>query len=228
MVNLVYLILSAYFASASVPTSQQACTQPSERSALVIIDMQPHFVPTRGKYASEANTNSSQQAIQHQISAINMAKQSNLPIIVIEYGGGEYLPTYSSIKDAIGNYTNVKYIQKSTDGMFDSDNDTLPELRTHLRSLGVGNLIITGANGGSCVQDSITGAIQHNCSVVAYNRAIIDFNFINFIYPYANFYGDVRANCTGCSFREISRESSLRRYMTPGPIPYVPPQEGIQ
>jgi hypothetical protein len=65
-----------------------------------------------------------------------------------------------------------------------------------------------GANGGACVSDSIVEAIQGNCSVVAFNKGIADFNYKQFIYPYAGQYAKIKSSsnrlCKDCSFKEVS------------------------
>ena len=62
---------------------------------------------------------------------------------------------------------------------------------------------VTGANGGACVVQSIHGALDNNCSVLAVSSGIADFNYQDFIYPYKGYYNDIKANCADCTFREV-------------------------
>jgi len=101
-------------------------------------------------------------------------------------------------------YDKAKVIKKNTDGVFSSKNIYRKELVAYLQENQVGTLIITGANGGACVYLSMRGALDNNCTVIAYNRGIADFNFKDFIYPFAGYYDNTELNCKNCSFKEVS------------------------
>jgi len=68
--------------------------------------------------------------------------------------------------------------------MFDYDSISEKELSEHFRKFKVENIVIAGANGGSCVNCSISGSLKMGYKVWTDGYAIIDFNFKNFIYPY--------------------------------------------
>ncbi len=174
--------------------------------ALVIIDMQPLFV-TRGGYdKTPENTKKVQEILENQKKMIHFAKTKSIPIIFIEYQNqGD---TTSELKAAAEGYKYLKYFTKTTDGMFDDGNTGLKSLSDYLRSEGIGNLIISGANGGACVSESITGALHYNYNVTAYNEGIADFNYKEFIFPYVNKY-DFKPTCKNCSFEEIRDYATL-------------------
>lgn len=182
-----------------------------DNTALVIIDMQPYFVTRGGHDQDPANVEKVKKIIEEQSKLIEEAKKQDIPIILIEYKN--YGPTNIDLMRAVGDYQNVKTIAKSSDGMFQSWNDNKKELTDYLNSNEIGNLIITGANGGACVKSSITSALAENYSVVAFSKAIADFNYKEFIYPYDDQY-QLTYNCTGCTFKELDDLASVSLEIT--------------
>ena len=168
--------------------------------ALVIIDMQPYFVERGGNDKVEANIKKVDEIIANQIKMIELAKKSKIPIVFIEYEA--YGDTNSKLKEAAAGYDNIKIITKSSDGMLDDYNNKKSELSDYLRSKEIGNLIITGANGGACVQESINGSLKNNYNVIAFSKGIADFNYSEFIYPYDDLY-KFTPTCESCKFREV-------------------------
>lgn len=146
-----------------------------------------------------------------QIEAIKQAKKNHIPIIFLEYDGFD--ATSEKLKNHIEDYPNVKIFKKDTDGMFDNGNSYRKDLIEYLKQYSVRTLVITGANGGACVERSIVGALNGNCNVVAFTYGIADFNYIDFIYPYANQYDRIRPSCKDCSFREVSSIGDVGRAM---------------
>jgi hypothetical protein len=130
-----------------------------------------------------------------------------MPIVFIEYENSGL--TNSDLKNAVKDYKEVKFITKDSDGMFDSDKAE-KELSKYLRSKRIGNLIITGANGGACVKSSIDGSLANNYNIISYPPGIADFNYEDFIYPYT--YGNeyFSPNCSSCSFVEVDRIDKIK------------------
>lgn len=171
-----------------------------DNAALVIIDMQPRFATRGGNENDEGNKKKLKELIKNQLEAIKIAKTSQIPIIFIEYEG--FGDTNEELKKATEGYTDVKYILKDSDGMLSYDNSHKPELAEYLSSKKIGNLIITGANGGACVQESITSSLDNNYNVISYSKGIADFNFKDFIYPYVHPY-KVTPSCEDCKLRVV-------------------------
>lgn len=181
-----------------------------DRTALIVIDMQPYFAERNGAYKDEENAKKIEEIIEQQKRAIHMAKANGMPIVMIEYECGPCDPTSSDLMEAIGSYEESSVIKKTADGMFDSWNAHRSELKEHLDSLGVDNLIITGANGGACVESSIDGALRENYDVLAINNGIADFNYSEFMYPYTYDDNHWRFNRT----IEECNDCSLTQYKT--------------
>lgn len=171
-----------------------------DKSALIIIDMQPIFVTRGGNHNEAENQKKVKEILKTQIEAINFAKKSKIPIIFIEYEGmGE---TNAELKKAAAGYAEVKTFLKNTDGMFSPYNKHRSKLVEYLESKEIGNLIITGANGGACVLQSIEGSLADNYNVLAFNTAIADFNYKEFIYPYNKQYS-FNPRCENCKFNDV-------------------------
>ncbi len=177
-----------------------------DRNALVIIDMQPSFVSRGGNHKIPSNVKKLKEILENQKKMIRFAKERKMPIVFIEFK--DQGDTYSELKLAAKGYKSVKYFHKTTDGMFDDANEGLKNLSDYLRNEMVGTLIITGANGGACVEASIYGALHYNYNVTAYNEGIADFNYKDFIFPYVNEY-DFQPTCKSCTFQEIRNYSTL-------------------
>lgn len=180
-----------------------ACPDGASGTALVVIDMQPFFV-TRGKvHDNLTNKEKVEKLIAKQLEAINVAMQARIPIIFIEYYDVNS-NTNEILKDAIKNYNQAHFIQKDADGMLDAKNPFREDLIDFLKYSKIKTLIITGANGNACVKRSIIGALNNNCNVVAYSEGIADFNYDEFIYPYAGYKKTIDLYCKSCSLTEIS------------------------
>src|SRR5262245_52604035 len=107
---------------------EEICNGTSGNSALVVIDMQPVFVKRHQFEKIPGNLPKIETMMREEMAAINLAKKSNIPIVVLEYGAirgaaPSDLPTESSLKSALANYDQVRYIKKTTDGMLDAGNE---------------------------------------------------------------------------------------------------------
>lgn len=194
-------ILSKFLGLALILLSFKAfADSDGKKDALVIIDMQPYFIE-RSLYHSEAeNTRKVQEVLKNQKEAIKAAKAANIPIIFIKYKS--YGDVASELKQEVKDYKEVKYFLKDTDGMLEKYNFKRKDLISYLSSKDIGNLIILGSNGGSCVASSIYGALEENYSVMAYLNGIADFNFPDFEYPQKNY--RIKPDCRDCKFRETN------------------------
>jgi nicotinamidase-related amidase len=171
-----------------------------DKDALIIIDMQPFFVTRGGNDTEEENSKKVKEILKIQKDAIKFAKEAKMPIIFLEYEGCK--ETNKELKKEVAGYENVKFFLKNADGMFSEYNTHRKELIEYLASKEVGNLIITGANGGACVEQSIEGSLSNNYNVIALNKGIADFNYKQFIYPYSHQY-NFKPTCESCKFLEV-------------------------
>lgn len=210
-----FLFISRVFAGEVI------CDPQGGKSALVVIDMQPGFITRGGNHKKPANAKKVDDVIAAQITAIQKARAYNVPIIFIEYEG-DYGDTNSKLKDAVNKYARTQFFKKNADGVFESYNKHRGPVIDFLKKNKVSTLIVTGANGGACVQSSITGSLEGNCNVVAYSNGIADFNYEDYMHPYA--YKDLKPNCVNCTFRETSNLLEVARAMVPMSKAPVKPQ----
>ena len=192
----VFLLIFLFVSLASFAQTERK----GDNYALVIIDMQPKFVTRGGNDQDPENIKKVNQIIENQKQMIALAKKSNIPVIFIEYQN--FGDTNTELKEAAKGYDNVKYFEKNTDGFFETSNSNIKAFSDFLHDQQIGNLIITGANGGACVESSIYGSLSNNYNVLAYSKGIADFNYEKFIFPYDDIY-DFNPTCPSCKFREI-------------------------
>lgn len=114
---------------------------------------------------------------------------------------------------AVEGYSELKVIKKTTEGIFEDKNKYKDELVNHLKKKKIGTIIIAGVNGAACVWESISGALQNNCSVVAFSKGIADFNSKEFSYPYAGYFKRIKFQCADCSFKELSEVDNVASRM---------------
>jgi nicotinamidase-related amidase len=172
----------------------------SAKTAVVIIDMQAKFVERGGQSRIPENIRKLGELTKKQLEVIELAKREGTPIIVIRYSG------YGETSDAIKNAVlpgKTMYFDKNTDGMLEDNNHFKADYLDYLRRNNIDKFVILGANGGACVAESMRGSFKNNFSVIAYAPGIADFNFENFIYPFAGKYG-FEPKCSSCTFRETS------------------------
>jgi nicotinamidase-related amidase len=171
------------------------------KSALVVIDMQDYFATRRGYQEDPKNIAKLKAVLKAQTNAISVAKVKGIPIVFVEYKSrlfSDYGETNPQLRRAASGYESTMVFKKSTDGMFDDKKSTV--LKQFFQKNDVDTLIVCGANGGACVKSSIRGALIEGYNVIAYNKAIADFNYESFVHPYRNF-GWVQAN-NGQTFNE--------------------------
>ncbi len=184
------------------------------KTALLVIDMQPGFVTRGGNENSAKNKLSFAQLLAAQVEAIRKAKQHHAAIVFLEFKGN-YGPTNEELKKAVGTYPNAEFFTKDTDGAFNQSNSFRAEFIEHLKKEKVCDLVVTGANGGACVEESIKGAIENCYNVTAVSEGIADFNFETFIYPYADKY-KFKPKCEGKFFREVTNAQEAFAPEAPG------------
>lgn len=202
------------------------CKASFSNSALVIIDMQPFYVKRGVNADSAKNKAKLNKLLQAQVEAIQAAKKAGIPIIVFEApkdavlalnGTNEDAMTAKPLTEAIGDYPSQKHFIKNANGIFFDYNQDVAAFKEYLRAKKIGNLIVTGANGAACVAQSIRGALQNNCNVVAYSNGIADFNYPENIYPFT-YPGDysasaLRSVCSNCSFKQVAHLNEVRSAM---------------
>lgn len=208
----VFYILFALITLKINLSADPICAENSINTALVVIDMQPGFVTRGGNHNDSENKAKFEKIINEQVAMVKRAKDYQIPIIFLEYEG-DYGDTNSKLKESAKNYPNVRYFKKSSDGMFEDYNKYRKELVDYVKAKNIGTLVITGANGGACVRSSIDGALKNNCNVIAVSSGIADFNYKDFIYPYAGKYSNLKAKCSNCSFKEVSRVDDAGQFM---------------
>lgn len=205
----------------------QICDSNASKSALVVIDMQPTFATRLGNDKTPENTAKLRQIEEAQLEAIQKAKANGIPIIFLEYVSSyvNFGDTNKSLTDPLQDYEKRQLFKKNSDGMFESENKSRAEIVAYLKKHKIGTLIITGANGGSCVKKSILGSLDGNCSVIAYSKGIADFNYEEFIYPYSGKYS-FKPNCADCKFMEVSTIDGIIPALDQGPGPVAVPNLG--
>lgn len=154
----------------------------AENVALVIIDMQPQFVERKGFDKNPGNQDKLREAVDNQLRLIREAKKNNLPIVLVEYD--KCGPTCRQLAEEVADYHLLRRFQKKSNGLFQFLNGASKEVMKFLDAHKVSQLVVSGANGGACVQCTIKGAIQAGYGVWTDEMSIIDFNSENFAYPY--------------------------------------------
>jgi nicotinamidase-related amidase len=139
------------------------------------------FVEKKGVQNVTENQSKFIQVIERQKLLIKLAKQNDVPILVIEYS--ECGPTNSELLKEIGHYKKAHKITKFKNGIF-SSKIVADAIREYLDGQKISELVIAGANGGVCVKCSIEEAVQNGYKVWADLQGIIDFNSKDFILPY--------------------------------------------
>jgi nicotinamidase-related amidase len=195
----------------------QACDKNSNKPALVVIDMQSYFVKRTGTHNDPTNVYKINRIISEQLKAIEQAKDAKIPIIFIEYSvrGQNLGETDGALKAAVSNYKDAVFIKKDADSMLSNRNSNRNELVQYLKNKNIGKLIITGANGGACVFQSIEDSLDIGCKVVSYSPGIADFNYKDFIYPFTGEYNSFKSKCANqlCNFEETSSLVTLTSHM---------------
>jgi nicotinamidase-related amidase len=182
---------------------KHACAKNATGTALLVIDMQPGFITRGGNDKAPPNVKKTRYLTQAQVALIREARAEHYPIVFMEYVGN-YGDTNAKLKTAAGDGVNkdIRIFKKDTDGAFDDGNSHKEELVDYLRSRKIGTLVVAGANGGACVRETLEGALDEHCNVIAYTRGIADFNYEDFIYPYTGYYTDLRSGHSEGSFQE--------------------------
>lgn len=222
----ILILLFIPFLGHAQPAADPICQASSANSALVVIDMQPFYVKRGVNVDSAKNKAKLKKLLQAQVEAIQTAKKAGIPIIVFEapkeavlalHGTEEDAATARPLTEAIGDYPSQKHFIKNANGIFFDYNQDAAAFKDYLRAKKIGNLIVTGANGAACVAQSIRGALQNNCNVVAYSKGIADFNYPENIYPFT-YPGDysgsaLKAVCSNCSFKQTANLNEIRSAM---------------
>lgn len=179
------------------------------KSALIVIDMQPYFVERGGNDKDLENAKKVAEILAEQERMILQARAANMPVIFIEYElvGYNFGVTNKRLSAAAKDYNQASVVKKAADGMFD-DPKTKEQLDKLLAEKGINHLYITGANGGACVHQSISGALRNNYSVTSVSQGVADFNYKEFIYPYKGHY-NFTPTCPTCSFKEVEGSVDL-------------------
>jgi len=162
----------------------------SEKTALLIVDMQRYFWAEN--HHRRGNPGRLNLALEQQARAIRLAKRARLPILLLEYDiqkdstHPDNIPTHPALISAIGRYRNFAKFKKDQDGVFDARNTFRDEFIRYLNQNEIKRLIVAGANGGSCVVETISGALLRGLGVVAFSHGIIDFGTYNtdYIHPF--------------------------------------------
>jgi nicotinamidase-related amidase len=192
--------------------SEEICSDGDNKTALVVIDMQPGFVTRGGNHEEKINKLKTEKIIESQAELIKKAKQNNVPVIFMEYTG-DYGDTNAKLKEAAKGNVKTVYFKKNSDGMFAEYNKYRKELIEFVKKNNIGSFIITGANGGACVLSSIEGALSNNCNVIAFSGGIADFNFKDFIFPYVGYYKNIKPKCKNCTFKEVASIEEAQSFM---------------
>jgi len=177
----------------------------NKKYALLIIDMQHRFIVRAGGHELQTNREKVSKLIDMQIALIEVAKQAQIPIVIIEFpGAGD---TDKRLLGQLEGYDKLKFFEKNDGGVFSVRNWTREEIIKYFAQQDVGNLIITGANGSACIKESIEGAMAIGYNIVAFSKGIADFNSKEFIYPYEDIYNF--APCDKCTFQEIDELETI-------------------
>jgi nicotinamidase-related amidase len=106
--------------------------------AVLLIDMQDHFVDGLGEREEVAHL------VLSQIAVLRRCQKENIPVIVLEYDGcGKTIP---DLEAELTSIRMVIRVTKSQDSGFSGT-----KLDDKLRDLGVGTLLLMGINADACV-----------------------------------------------------------------------------
>lgn len=123
--------------------------------------------------------------------------------------------TVDFLKSAVTNYKEIKFFKKTTDGIFNSGNENLDEIEHYLKQKSISRLIFLGVQGDGCVLQSIQGALDGNCDVVAYEKGIANgYRYSNGQYFGFQHLADLHLNCRNCFFNKVSNIHDLSKYIT--------------
>jgi nicotinamidase-related amidase len=172
--------------------------------------MQTIFVTRGGNDKKPENQKKFSQMIRAQEEAIHVAEKEGIPVIFIEYesSGKSLGTTNDDLLCAASGCKATPLFLKDSDGMFEDGNTHKKELVDYLKKNKIKTLILTGANGGACVKSSIESALENGFNVIAYEKAIADFNYQDFIYPYTG-YTSVKSPKKDIYFKQVSEMKHL-------------------
>lgn len=111
-----------------------------------------------------------------------MAKNSDTPIILVEYEG--YGPMDKDIALALQSYEHLSVITKITDGVFDEYTLSRQKLDALLEDQDISHLVFSGINGSACICDSVNGALELGYNVTSYAPSVASLEHGYVLYPY--------------------------------------------
>lgn len=123
--------------------------------AVLLIDMQPHFI-------IELPEGEKERIVSSQIEVIRRCGRERIPIFVIEYAdeGDTIRELRREIRRA-RKATEIYRMKKTTDSAFSNGN-----LAALLRGLGIERLYLMGINAGACVKETAESAIACGFSII--------------------------------------------------------------
>lgn len=126
-----------------------------ESSALIIVDMQMFFL-------KNFKSDSLQNLIDNQTIILNYFVKNKLPICFLEYKAGGILrgTTIPALRKLANGASSHVIIKENNSGFIGTNLDT------HLKALGVKNLILMGVNANGCVQDTAMSALRRGYKVI--------------------------------------------------------------
>ena len=173
----------------------------SKETALIVIDMQKGFITREGAHEDKENRLVLRRLFEAQKATISLAASKGMPVYFVEYNHLKKTQE-KLLRHAKQEASSLFIHRKTSNGIFSESNQNKSELVEDLKSKKIKNLIIIGANGGSCIKASINSALEEEYRVVVYSEAIADFNSKKFKHPC-----DYRTNIF---FRNALRESFIQ------------------
>lgn len=138
------------------------------KTAVMIVDMQPGFYQnyTYPEITERANALVFEELVQGQLEAIHWAQQERLLILKVLFEG--YGPPMRHITEALNDYPNAFYFQKTSNGLFEPRNKYLFFVEDFFAEQEIDHIILFGVNASACVHQTLLGLLDRGVKVTLY------------------------------------------------------------
>lgn len=137
-----------------------ATAVPREKTAVVLIDMQEHFV-------CDLAPDTKEHIVMHQQTVLADCAKLDVPVVVLEFDG--YGSTLGVLEEGIQSIRRSARLKKSS-----NDGFSRAMLRERLEEFGATSLLLMGINASYCVLDTAKSAKRLGFNVVTSSALIAD------------------------------------------------------